>query len=280
MKYLLIIVLSLVTLVSAQGLSVTLHPDGLTAAESTNLNGYVPIEFTSHAGQEFNLSLSRLKDGVQIEDFTDVSQALNAAFGPDSSTDPRPGMTQFLEMADLKGGMLAKPGETATAYIKLEPGTYVIEASSNESGNDYFYSVLTVTDGETLAAPNADLNLVMVDHHFSFPATLKAGPQRWQVSNMGEQVHFAVIFKLAEGKTQDDLQTWMATMGPEGPAGPPPFDMEASYTGNIQAISPGQDYYVDVNLPAGNYVALCFLPDMESEKSHVELGMMSSFSVE
>lgn len=286
MNYLLLLVLSLVSLasaplVSAQSLSVTLHPDGLSAPEATDLNGYVPIEFTSHAEQEFNLNVSRLKDGASVETFVTVSKAVNAAFAEGSTTDPRSGIAEFLAIADLAGGVLAKPGETATGYIRLEPGTYVIEASANESGEDYSYSVLTVTEGEDLSAPEADFNLVMVDHHFSFPATLKAGQQRWQVSNMGEQAHMAVIFKLAEGKTAEDLANFMASAtGPQGPSGPPPFDMETSYTGLIQAISSGQDYYVDVNLPAGNYVAICFLPDMESEKSHVELGMMSSFTAE
>ena len=265
------------SLVSAQGLSITLHPDGLSAPETTNLNGYVPIEFSSHGEQEFNISLNRIKDGTDIETFVEVSKAVIATFGEDSTADPRPAIADFLAVGELGGGVLAKPGETVTGYFRLEPGTYVIDASPNESGDDYFYSVLTVTEGEDLAAPEANLNLVMVDHHFSFPATLKAGPQRWQISNMGEQVHFAVIFKLAEGATAEDLGDFMAS---EEPSAPPPFDMETSYTGLIQAVSSGQDYYMDVNLPVGNYVAICFLPDMKSEKLHVELGMMSSFSAE
>jgi hypothetical protein len=56
--------------------------------------------------------------------------------------------------------------------------------------------------------------------------------------------------------------------------------METPYTNFIEAIGPGQTYYADVNLPAGNYVAICFLPDMESEKIHLELGMMSMFAAE
>jgi hypothetical protein len=279
MKTLLAVILCLATFVSAQGLSVTLTPDGLTTPESTSLNGYVPIEFTSQAEQEFNISLNRIKDGTDVETFVETSKAVIATFGEDSTADPRPAIADFLTIGELNGGVLAKPGETVTGYFKLEPGTYVIDASPNESGDDYFYSVLTVTEGEDLAAPEADLNLVMVDHHFSFPATLEAGAQRWQVSNIGEQVHFAVLFKLAEGATSDDLMSFMAS-GPENASGPPPFDMQASYTGLIQAVSSGQDYYVDVNLPAGNYVAICFLPDMESEKIHLELGMMSSFSAE
>jgi hypothetical protein len=277
--YLLLFILNLSLMINAQGLSVTLHPDGLSVPETTDLNGYVPIEFTSHAQQEFNISLNRIKDGTEVETFVETSKAVIATFGEDSTADPRPAIADFLAVGELNGGVLAKPGETVKGYFKLEPGTYVIDASSNESGDDYFYSVLTVTEGETLEAPEAALNLVMVDHHFSFPATLKAGAQRWQVSNTGEQVHFAVLFKLAEGATAEDLMSFMAS-GPENASGPPPFDMETSYTGIIQAVSSGQDYYMDVNLPAGNYVAICFLPDMESEKIHLELGMMSSFTAE
>jgi hypothetical protein len=270
-------VLSLVSLVGAQGLSVTLQGDGLSVPETTDLNGYVPIEFTSQGEQEFNITVSRLKEGTDVETFVETTKALTATFCEGCTDDPRPLIAEFLELADLYGGAVTKPGETVTAYIKLEPGTYVIDATPNESGDDYFYSVLTVTDGEDLAAPEADLNLIMVDHHFSFPATLPAGAQRWHVSNTGEQVHFAVLFKLAEGATADDLMSFMAS---EEPSGPPPFDMDSTYTGLIQTVSPGESFYVDVNLPPGNYVAICFLPDMESEKIHLELGMMSSFTAE
>lgn len=271
--YLLLFVVSLVSLASAQTLEVSLNSDGLSAPETTDLNGFVPITFSSEAEQEFNITVSRLEETTSVETFVETSKAVSATFGEDSTADPRPLMTAFLELADLYGGVMAKPGETVTTHIKLEPGTYVIEATPNEAGDDYFHSVLTVTAGEDLAAPETNLNLVMVDHHFSFPATLEAGEQRWQVSNMGEQVHFAVLFKLAEGATADDLMSFMAS-------GPPPIDMSASYTGLIQAVSSGESFYVDVNLPPGNYVAICFLPDMESEKIHLELGMMSSFVAE
>jgi hypothetical protein len=277
MKYLLPLVFGLLTLTVAQSLSVSLEGDKLSAPETTDFNGFVPITFSSGAEQEFNITLSRLKDTTSVEAFVAASKAVSATFSEGSTTDPRPLMADFLELADLSGGALTQPGETATAHIKLEPGIYVIEAMPNESGDDYFYSVLTVTDGEDLAAPEADLKLVMVDHHFSFPATLEAGPQRWRVSNTGEQVHFAVLFKLAEGATAEDLMNFF---GSAEPSGPPPIDMETSYTNLIQTVSPGESFYVDVNVPPGNYVAICFLPDMESEKTHLELGMMSSFVAE
>jgi hypothetical protein len=272
-----VIFLVIVHFAAGQNLSVSLEGDTLSAPETTDLNGFVPIEFTSNAEQEFNITVSRLKEGTDIETFVETTKALTATFCEGCTDDPRPLIAEFLELADLYGGAVTKPGETVTAYIKLEPGTYVIDATPSEGGDDYFYSVLTVSEGEDLAAPEADLNLVMVDHHFSFPATLKAGPQRWQVSNTGEQVHFAVIFKLAEGATADDLMNFM---GSEEPSGPPPFDMESTYTGLIQTVSSGESFYVDVNLPAGDYVAICFLPDMLSEKIHLELGMMSSFTAE
>jgi hypothetical protein len=276
-KFFIAVTLLVVHFAAGQDLSVNLDRDSLTAPETTDLNGFVPITFSSGADQEFNMSISRLKEGTDVEAFVETSKATNASFGESSTVDPRPLIAEFLELAHLSGGVLTKPGETVTAHIRLEPGTYVVEATPNESGEDYFYSVLTVTDGEDLAPPEADLNLVMVDHHFSFPATLKAGSQRWQVSNMGEQVHFAVLFKLAEGATADDLMNFF---GPDAPPGPPPFDMETPYTGLIQVVSPGEIFYVDVNVPPGNYVAICFLPDMESEKMHLELGMMSSFVAE
>ncbi len=273
---LLLVSLFLINFASAQ-LSINLENGELLAPEDTNLNGFVALDFSNQEEEAFEFVFSRLKEGSKVEAFVTASREVAASFAEDSTSDPRPAMSAYLEIADVYGGLLVASGETGTAYIKLEPGIYVFEAYPNEGGDAYFYSVLTVNKGETVVEPEADLNLTMVDHHFSFPVSIKAGQQRWQISNMGEQVHFAILFKLAKWATADDL---MAGLEANFENGPPPIDMETPYTNFIEAVGPGQTYYADVNLPAGNYVAICFMPDMESEKMHLELGMMSMFAAE
>jgi hypothetical protein len=110
----------------------------------------------------------------------------------------------------------------------------------------------------------------MADFHFSMPGELKAGPQVWKVVNNGAQPHELAILKLAPGKTPPDVATFVTK-----PSGPPPF----ASMGGMQALQPGRSGYVNLDLEPGNYMAVCFVPDPQSGKPHVQLGMAMPFSV-
>jgi len=55
----------------------------------------------------------------------------------------------------------------------------------------------------------------------------------------------------------------------------PPFEA----AGGTAALGAGQTGWMDLNLPAGDYVTLCFVPDPATGKAHAEMGMMTPFSV-
>jgi hypothetical protein len=131
---------------------------------------------------------------------------------------------------------------------------------------------VTVSEGEVAAAPEAAFSLHMSDFHFDFPETMPAGEQLWEVSVMG-QPHMALIFKLSEGATAEDVLSFMSNTEA---GGPPPFEFGTL----IPAASSGQTFYTPVSLSPGNYVAVCPLPDLAGEGSHAEHGMVDSFTVE
>lgn len=127
--------------------------------------------------------------------------------------------------------------------------------------------------GERRAAPTADFSLQMKDFHFDFPETMPSGEQLWEVGNTGSQPRFALIWRLLEGKTADDVTAWMTNL-----AGPPPVDFGAGAF--IQAVTARQTYYTSVTLTPGTYVAVCPLPNLATGAPHFMDGMASTFTVE
>jgi hypothetical protein len=67
-------------------------------------------------------------------------------------------------------------------------------------------------------------------------------------------------------------------MGEATPAmemGPPPFAMIAG----VAPMSPGNTNYLMLDLQAGNYITLCFVPDMATGMPHFMMGMIAGFTV-
>ena len=58
-------------------------------------------------------------------------------------------------------------------------------------------------------------------------------------------------------------------------SGPPPF---TSITG-IAPASPGTQGWLVLDLAAGEYAAICFVPDTETGAPHFALGMIAPFTV-
>lgn len=85
------------------------------------------------------------------------------------------------------------------------------------------------------------------------------------------------IVTLNEGMTVKDVLAWVASMGPEGPSGPPPFE-ESAFWG---PMGPGQRAWVTWDLPAGEYTVICFLSDVAGDMtSHAAHGMVRTLTVE
>ena len=89
-------------------------------------------------------------------------------------------------------------------------------------------------------APTADVAVSLLDFNFAMPDKIAAGPQVWQIDNAGEQWHEMGIVQLNEGMTVEDVLEWVASMGPEGPSGPPPFAESAFWS----PMGPGQRAWV------------------------------------
>lgn len=162
--------------------------------------------------------------------------------------------------------------DTAVAYLTLTAGNYALLCMIPDSaGMPHFAKgmvrPLTVTASAATPAmePHADVVIHLKDYDFTIVGSLTAGQHNIRVVNDGPQMHEMVIFALAPGKTAKQVGEWVEA----GMKGAPP----AKPLGGATALAPGAHEVVPVNLPAGNYALICFLPDAKDGKPHVVHGM-------
>jgi hypothetical protein len=232
--------------------------------------GLLSLTFTNSGSQPHQLNIARLNDGV-------TQDQVSSAF----KTDP----VSALPKVTFVGGVnTVDPGKSQSVVIDLAPGTYVAACFLNDVHNaqmmhaqEGMYKFFTVpqSSGASLAEP-ADNGLVTLsDFHIALPAPgpFTTGAMTWKVWNHGSQPHEMALIKLAQGKTEQEA---LAYLGEQNPAGPPPF----TDAGGIGALGLDKSGWVTLNLDAGAYVALCFVPDPKSGMPHFMLGMATPFTVQ
>jgi hypothetical protein len=145
------------------------------------------------------------------------------------------------------------------------------------------------------AVADGPIDIIAREFSFEIPA-IAAGDHQMQLINEGEQAHMVVILRLEDGKNAEDALDYIDTHGVGGRAPSWAFLTAGGFAdpgttapigstdnkGNEGDPSDGVDFI------AGDYVALCFIPDgttgrdqkpEEGAKLHSELGMVSSFTV-
>ncbi len=141
---------------------------------------------------------------------------------------------------------------------------------------------------------------------------MKSGKTTLEVKNAGPQVHELSVLKLNNGVTADQVKQELAAVAtppsasgtpavngtavpagtspagtvtvPAGGAATPavtgtigPDDIEDA--GGLGAQTTGGTGYVQLDLAAGNYVFLCFIPDQATGLPHASLGMVKGITV-
>ncbi len=228
--------------------------------------GLVSLRLENVGHEDHQVQLVRLNDGVTLEQLEAALQQ-----GPEA----------VLPLVTPAGGVgLAAPNQHEQAVLDLTEGQYVMLCLvSGEDGVPHVakgmlkpFEVVARKSQTVVQEPKSDVSIVMKDFRFEMPAEIKAGRLTWKVTNQGAQPHEIVIAKLLPGKTLDDFMAFMQTYEGEPP-------VEDAAAGGVAAMGPGQTGWVNLDLSAGDYVALCHIPDPASGKAHAEMGMMTPFSV-
>ena len=206
-------------------------------------------------------TIAKLEDGKTAAD-------LAAAF---KTPGPPPSWVTF-----VGGPNALDPGAEGNATVDLTPGNYALICFVDTPDRIPHFAKgmvhgFTVTPSTVNAmTPAADVNLALVDYAFTFDKPLTAGRHTIKVTNPAAQGHEIQLIQLAPGKTLADMRQWITKM-----AGPPP----GKAVGGIANMKPGTTSYFDVELTAGEYIAICFVPDLKDGKPHFEHGMATQFTV-
>ena len=238
-------------------------------APSTIPAGYVDVTVKNTGKEGHQVQFVKLADGVTMADFdaaaakTDIGALSSSVFvgGPNG----------------------ADPGASTSAIVKLEPGTYALACfmpgtdGTPHAAHGMTGTVEVAKTAESVeTAPTTKGTITLGDFVFEPPADFN-GNGTYAVENKGNQVHELAMFKIADGKTLDDVKGFLLTPpGTPPPAGPPPF----TEVGGVVGLSPNQTAWLDLKLPAGQYAMLCFFPDpTKDDMPHALEGMIKEFTV-
>jgi plastocyanin len=228
--------------------------------------GLTKVSLTNSGAEEHQAQVARLADGTTIDDLT-------AALATDEAAG--------IALLTLAGGPTGvQPGAVGSTTANLAPGAYVFlcfvpAADGIPHLAKGMIAPLEVTEPAVEAeVPAGDSAVTLQDFAFVGLDTLTAGPHTVTVTNAGPQPHEATIVELADGVAATDLIAMFTST--EAPSGPPPF----TSVGGVAGIAANETVTMDVDLEAGNYAFLCFVPDPASGAPHAALGMIGALTVE
>jgi len=209
-----------------------------------------------------HLQLVKLDSGKTVADL----------MGAMKNPGPFPRWAQF-----ASGPNAAMPGAATSATVDLTPGNYVMICLVDVPDRIPHFAkgmvrplTVVASSGAAAAWPQSEFTITTTEYTFAIPDTIKAGMHDFTVKLAGAQPHEVVVFKFLPGKTMKDLQKWAADY-----KGPPPV----TALGGVTTAMPGMQAQFVANLQPGNYVLVCFVPDIKDGKPHMEHGMVKGFVV-
>jgi hypothetical protein len=279
---------------SAGAGAVTLLPRPLFAAQATPMAGMSYPELTvTITDKELTASPADISSGLVLLTVHNQSKSSDSAglLGPgagepmeqlqQAASTPVPGnqFPPFLYSATILGGPGdVRPGMPGQAVIDVPAGTWAVF----EEGNLPPAFVTAAAGGATQPEPEATLTVTEIDFAFGgFDKPIPAGKQTWKVVNSGVQPHMLVLSGVPAGTTL--AQVLQAASRPDN-ATPAPGELsEQDLTpvnpAGVILQSPGTTVWPMLDLPAGRYAALCFVPDPRNGEPHAMEGMVAVFDV-
>lgn len=230
--------------------------------------GLTELRLANHGKVDHQLALFRMNDGV----------APGSVLGALQSGG--------LDAGKPYGEWVGGPNGTAAAHTTsvvtdLQPGTYLVacfipDAHGTPHAALGMLTDLTVTPASAAVDHAAHEQsggdeIVLRDYSFALPKGFD-GDGSYDVVNRGTAVHEAVVVKLHDGATVGDAIAY--ERGPLPHTAPPPYEMVAGTT----IVDPGGRTRLDLDLSAGRYGWLCFVPG-PGGAPHLALGMAHPFTV-
>lgn len=168
-------------------------------------------------------------------------------------------------------------GQVSNSISELTPGNYIVMCFIDTNGGiphfmmGMFRGFRVVPSANKSKAPKADIGITLFDYNFKFSAPVTAGSHLFRLTNVSAQPHEIEIFQLEPGKTAKELNSWLL--------GPMTTKPPAQPVGGVMNVPPGSHAEFRATMPAGSYVAICFVPAAQDGKPHFVHGMETAFEV-
>jgi hypothetical protein len=275
------------TMADYPSVSITAENDGdgyKFGVPDTFPTGYVAVTLVNKSDADHHAMFMKMNPDVTTDQFIQTA-----------TTSPDPGALAPLAVS-IGGPGSISAGQQSTVIMNLEEGPYVLicEVPGPDGTPHYKMGMITAVDAApagtpVTTAPTAETTVDLVDFAFDgLPTTLTTGQHIWEVTDTGKQPHEMAIMLLSPGVTADAALGILSSS--EAPATPadataatpaapattgPPFTSVAG----AAPMSPGQTVWPILNLAAGDYLTVCFIPDPTTGKPHFMLGMSAAFTV-
>lgn len=247
----------------------------VTTAGSFSLPAHVPAGFVTfkitsrdadaHAVQGF-----RLKPGASVQAvIDDFSVGLLGTYPERAAA-----ATKLLGDATLIGGAATTPFVPITVTVALEPGTYYfVDFSDLGNITPRVHSIEAVGRFHWRALPHVDAVILTREEdgepRFITPTSLKA-KGNYLFYNNGDEFHEVVFRPTVAGTTDEYITAFYDAVLAGGPRPASPW---TGVQHGLQAISPGRWAIFGIDLPAGPYSEICYVPDDMLGIPHAYEGM-------
>ena len=168
------------------------------------------------------------------------------------------------------------PGLTTDYVATLTAGSYVVLcASPSADGTPHVAKGMVAplqidAGGVGVPAPEADVTVVLSDHHFLLSAPVPGGHPIWHLRNTGSEPHQALVVKLPDSVNQFQERAWFDHGSRGARPGIP--------VGGVIDLPAGSEAWFSAELTPGRYLLLCAA--VEEEGHHYDLGMSYAFVIE
>ena len=250
-------------------LNVTITDSIVTVDQSTVPSGWISVNLTNSGSDETGVGLLSAPEGQTLADL------MASAATP--SADPE--FPPFLYTSVIAGGPSGiQPGDTGSQIVHLTEGDW---AAFPEGQQEPALLTVKTTADSVETPPTASATVTLTNFLFAGWDQLSVGQQTFAVTNKSDQPHMLVFEQVPDGTTIDQVKA--ALSGDENGT-PVPGGFDVSQTkpvpgGDVILLSSNQTAYLNVDLSAGTYVALCFVTDPATGQPHAMLGMASLFTV-
>ena len=196
----------------------------------------------------------------------------------------RSGEEEIPDWVHFEGGVsTTRPGQTATATVRLIPGNYAVIDTGQDGPPPSAFGALAavkVTGDNGGKVEDTATRIVGEDegrekHEFTV-SNLRPGKNELTFDNRGKEVHHVVGFPFRGNATLAEVEKALAEEGE--PSGPPPVDFEKGFS--TATVNGKRKLTTEVTLVKGRYALICFLTDRDGKgKSHFEDGMIEEVNV-